>query len=308
MREIHPQFDPEVIAALIDGRLAGEAREQAIQQLAESEAAFEAFAETLRARAEEETGRSAVAEPAAAAPVVPLRPRWARAARPLAVAAVLLLLLGGPAAVFLIQRDAGPAPAGRLLAPVIERNPVLAQGWSERAWTVTRGGPSRLVEPSLAFRLGVRTVDLHLALALGDTGQAQVFLGEMAGWLAEVELSQLVQARYARLREQLASGGSTDALALAAEAERSLEELLDSPSFRLGRWTEAALLAARQGVPDPFESGRAVRFLERQAAEHSGATAEALRQIAELIRDGVDQSEYPELERQLFDVIAANAG
>lgn len=304
MREIEPHFDPEVIAALIDGRLTGEAREQAIHQLAESEAAFEAFAEALRSRA----GAHATAP----TPVPFVRRRRIPAVRPLAAAAVVLLLVGGSISVYLIRQDGGSAPAARLVAAVIDRNPVLAEGWSQRGWSVTRGGPSRLVEPSLAFRLGVRTVDLHLALALGDTSEAQVFLGEIAGWLAEIDLSQLVQARYERLGEQLAGEEPADILGLAAEAEQSLEGFLASPSFRLGRWSEAALVSAREGVPDLFESSQTEQFLERQASMHPDATAGAVRQIAELIQrliqNGIDPSEYRALEDHLLELIAANAG
>lgn len=55
-REAHlagDRFDLEELAALIEGRLKGEARARVVRLLAESDEAYEVFAETLRFQAEE---------------------------------------------------------------------------------------------------------------------------------------------------------------------------------------------------------------------------------------------------------------
>src|SRR4051812_12628012 len=83
------EFDPDLVAAFIDGRLSGAERERVVRLLAESEEAFEIYADAVRAR---DDLRADAIIPLPARPSVPVRrPRWLTAGAPLAAAAALLI-------------------------------------------------------------------------------------------------------------------------------------------------------------------------------------------------------------------------
>ncbi len=304
-------FDLEELAAFIDGKLTGEARARMVKLLAESEAAHEVFVETVRFQGEEQQLREGPE-------VIPIRGRrpafvgtwmvWV----PVAAAASLFLFLGRP----LFDSLAGPSAldfsTAQIVAELTARGDLgssLGEGWDQPGWSVTRGAAARLVESERAFRLGVRNVDLQVALGLQDASLADGFLSDIQEWLGEIDLSQAVRVQYATIQGLLSESGPSGALAQLGSAEVALDEFLASPSLPIGRWSEAARLAAVVREPQFFESEETSRLLdamdEQQLPEPD---VDALRQIRALIADGIAESDYPELNRLVREIIRRNGG
>jgi hypothetical protein len=302
------ELDLDLIAGLIDGRLSGAERERAIEQLSESEAAFEIYTDALRVRSD---------LPGAAGDIIPLSTAKRRPAPPwrtigsLAAAAVLAVAVVPQ---FMARRNAAAvdAPASQItmtLARQPDLSRRLAGEWDSRAWSVTRGA-SATVDTTLAFRLGVRTVDLNVALTLGDTARAARLTGELVESLGRTDLSEMARAEYVELRTQLTRGESpADLTERASHAERTLDELLDSFWFAFGRWTAGGDLAARTGTTEFFAAPLTERFL-KVAAKRQGlerADAEILDRIATLARKDVNGETMNTL-RQLFETLIRRHG
>jgi hypothetical protein len=154
----------------------------------------------------------------------------------------------------------------------------------------------------LAFRLGVQTVDLQVALHRGDTALAGLLTGEMGASLDAVALSEPVVASYAALRSRLATAPRAEAIAQASDAERQLGDLLESPAFGFGQWVGAAELAARLRDAAFFDSRHGVGFI--QATE--GLTAEdraALRSIDARLKQGSPEAALADVRTILQGVI-----
>ena len=303
------EVDLELISAFIDGRLSGDERQRAVRMLAESEAAFEVYSDAVRARTDLSDGE--------VVPIAVMRGRrtglpW-RTIGSVAAAAVVLI------AVFpLVQArreraviDATSAELVRpLMAPSAART-VLATTPDERGWSVTRGGSGRLVDSTIAFRLGVRAVDLHLALTQRDTLRADRLAREILESLNAVELSDAVKADFVALRSGLARGDAVDQLvARASRAEEGLDELLQSFWFDFGRWVGSGELAARARSEEFFADRRTTRFLESAAkgGDLSAGDAELLLQIARVSTQGVTGAEFETIRRHFDTLIRRHGG
>ena len=279
MDPIDTNLDLELLAALADGRLSGEERARAVRMLADSDEALELFANTVREQH---------ATDVTVVPITSAR-RWRqwKFVLPVAVAAAL--------AVVMVPRLAGPAKHGALAneyAMELAQNPRFAgglrDGWEQRGWAVTRGGTrargtsgAPKVESGLAFRLGVRTVDLQVALRRGDTALAGRMTNDLLETLKAVEFTDLVGAGYAELRSKLATEPLARSLERASAADRELADLLASPSYEFGQWVGAADVAAQMHDASFLESRHGTRFI--QSALPAGSLAaedvEALRLI-----------------------------
>lgn len=302
-------FDLEELAAFIDGKLTGEARARMVKLLAESEAAHEVFVETVRFQ-----GELLLEGPE----VIPLRGRrpafvgtW-KVWVPVAAAASLLLFLGRPLIDSLIGPSALDFSTAQIVAELTAREDLassLGEGWDQPGWSVTRGAAARLVESERAFRLGVRNVDLQVALRLQDAPLADGFLSDIQEWLGEIDLSQAVRAQYATVQTLLSESGASGALAQLGAAEVALDEFLSSPSLPMGMWSEAARLAAVVREPAFFESAETSHLFdtmdEQQLPEPD---VDTLRQIRALIADGIAEPDYPELNRLVREMIRRNGG
>jgi hypothetical protein len=311
MDPIDSNVDLELIAALIDGRLSGEDRARAVKLLAESDDALEIFANTLRQKQETPDVK-----------VVPITtaPRWRqwKVMVPVAAAAVLAIL---PT---LISR--GPqAVLASEYAMALAQDPHFASGlrsdWDQRPWTVTRGAETSLgatdarpvgspAESKLAFRLGVRSLDLQVALRRGDTALARRLTNEVLGNLNAVELAESVAAKYTEVRSRLATDGVARSIEQASEAEGELRELLRSPSFAYGQWVGAAELAAQTHDAAFFQSSRGTRFV-RSTIPGGGLAAEdteALRSIDGLTTRGLTDQALDEIDGVLQKIIRRRAG
>ncbi len=293
----------------IDGKLTGEARARMVERLAGSEAAHEVFVETVRLQ-----GERLLESPE----VIPIRGRrhafvgawkiWV----PAAAAASLLPFLGRP----LIDSLRGPSAldfsTARIVAQLTAREDLassLGEGWDEPGWSVTRGAAARFVESERAFRLGVRNVDLRVALRLQDVPLADGFLSDIQEWLGEIDLSQAVRAQYATVQTLLSDSGASGALGQLGAAEVALDEFLSSPSLPIGMWSEAARLAAVVREPAFFESDETSRLLDTiDGQQLPEPDVDALRQIRALIADGLAEADYPELNSLVRELIRRNGG
>lgn len=304
------EVDLELICAFIDGRLSGDDRQRALRMLAESESAFEVYSEALRARADLGGGD-----------VVPIASRLSRRTRipwrtigSVAAAAVALL------AVFPVvqaRRDRGvmDATSAELVQPLMSSPAVrtlLASATDERGWSITRGGSDRLADSTIAFRLGVRTVDVQIALAQGDTLRADRMAREILESLNAVQASDFVKAEYSTLRAGVARGDASDRLvASASNAEEELDKLLQSFWFDFGRWVGTGELAARTRSEAFFADRRTTRFLE-SAAERSGELSESdaavLLQIRMLASQGLTGEEFATIRQHFLALIRRHGG
>jgi hypothetical protein len=296
MDRIDTNIDLELLAALADGRLSGDERDRALKMLASSDDALEIFANTVRE------------QPHGGAVVVPITTarRWRqwKVIVPIAAAAAIAFLAvpkllgpGGrvvPANQYATQLASDPRFAGALRG-----------GWEERGWAVNRGGGVTTgtaavgsdVESRLAFRLGVRTVDLMVALRGADSVLAARLIGEIMETLKSVELSQAIVARYAELKAQLPSDSPAHLIARASDVEQQLRDLLRSPSFLLGQWAGAADIAAQAGEASFFNSSLGTRFVKSAipADQLTTIDGDALREIDSRLSQGGDKAVFDDV-------------
>jgi hypothetical protein len=319
-------FDVELIAAFIDGRLRGTERERVVKLLGESEAAFEVYADALRARAD-----------LGEADVIPITPALRRRNRPwllaipaLAAAALLVAvlprmrerpsdgLLAMPSELIvrplLAQSTARPLIGQSRAQPVTrQRELAVALGptLDEQSWPVTRGGGPVLVDSAAYLRLGVRATDLQVALAVEDRDRAGRTAGEMLDLLGSVNLSDASRADYAKIRTRITSGDSLGQIAESARrADDSLGALLGSHWFGLGKWFRAGELAARAHSAPFFASSETNEFLD-VAMQREGLAPDdvgLLRDVAGLAEGGVTDDEFEPVQEKFAELIRRHGG
>jgi len=289
------EFDPDLVAAFIDGKLSGPDRDRVVKLLAESEEAFEIYADAVRAR--EDLDADAIIPIPARPPVSVRRPRWLTAGAPLAAAAALLIavlprVLSNPAAMTFAMR------AESIAQPLTDRPQLvvaLRSGLDEPRWSATRGGVSAFADSTAALRLGTRATDLQVALAVGDRERASRVAAEMVEHLDSINLSDARRAEYGDLRQRITTEDSIGSIkAAAATADEHLREFLNSRWYGTGKWLAAGELAARAHSAEFFKSTETARFIE--AAIRSGGFApdevEALRQVEGVAKRGIAEDEF----------------
>ena len=308
MQSSENDIDLELIAALIDGRLAGAERKRAIELVSSSEAALEIYTDALRVQAD--------LAPEKVVALVPRRQagtrRWLAIA-PLAAAAVLLIAI---VPTVKARRDQAlfASTAMSIAQPVMGRAQVpgaLATGWEERNWSVTRGAASRLVESTVAFRLGVRAVDLQVALVRADTVPAVRVTDEIVESLKMEPLSESVMADYSALRTRITSTAPREqVVASASRSEEGMDAFLDSRWFDFGKWFAAGELAARTHAPEFFASNRTTRFLDWaiERGELAPSDVASLRQIRGLAAQGVSDGDYDTIQQLFLALIQRHGG
>lgn len=238
--------DPERLAALLDGRLKGREREEAIARLAASDEDFEAYADALaisaELNAEEEEG------------VTPIAPRRrAPARRWLAMAAVLAAVALAP---WLWTRFAARTDAARFAAQIEAGG--LPAGWDASPWGATRGAGDALSPEARAARLGARLVDLELAVRARGP-EAAALASETAMLLEGIPASGPTATIYREIARR--AGEPPEQLEPLLEQGRDMVPLLAGEErVELGAWTEAARIAAARRDRDFFESSQLERI------------------------------------------------
>ena len=328
--------DLEDLAAYIDGRLSGEKKTQVEERLLRDEDYYEVFMETSRFQQEErrsdESGESKV-----------VRWRLWRKLGPLSVAAglilaaSLLLLRNYPTRDWVVDLAEDTGVAGdivRLAARIgllrldvtegwiaaLDAAAITArERWSDPGWTRLRSsnvqagwyGPEEL-----AFRLGLRTVDLRVALAAHDRG-AVTQLASVLYEYADAANQFVAVAAYGDLRDRAGSadfdktGDVEELRELAETAEKLLEESYaegpedEARSFRLSRWTEAGRLAALSG------NARVLSLVIRDAGDAASVPeiAEELDRLEKLLaKREPDQEDFDAAAADFSRIAKALAG
>ena len=303
------EFDPDLVAAFIDGRLSGAERERVVRLLAQSEEAFEIYADAVRAR--DDLDADGIIRLSDRRLVPSRRPRWLTAGAPLAAAAALLIavlprVLSSPAATFAM-------PAESIAQPLTGRPQLamaLRSALDEPRWSATRGGVSTFVDSTAALRLGARATDLQVALAIGDRERAGRVAAEMVELLDSVNLSDAVRAEYGKLRKRIATEDSIGPIVgAAAAADELLRDFLGTRWYGMGKWLAAGELAARAHSADFFKSSETARFIE--AAIRSGGFApdevEALRRVEGAAKRGIAESEFETVRETFAKLIQRHA-
>jgi len=290
-------LDLELLAALIDGRLSGAERERALKLLATSDEALELFAHSLHEQRATEV------------PVVPIRsaPRWRRwqVVVPIIAAAglafVLLPTIRGsngraPSTQYAVQLESDPRFAG-----------ALREGWDQHGWSVTRGANDNqsAVEPRFAFRLGVRSVDVQVAVRQGNSAVASSVVDDIARTLDGIKFADLVAAKYAELKTHLASEPADRLATRAANAELEMSDFLKLPSFAFGQWVAAADLAAQTRALSFFQSKRGTAFIRESmpAGSLDADDTNDLKAIDARLAQGSDDAAFDEVHAILQRVI-----
>jgi hypothetical protein len=247
----------ESLAALLDGRLAGEQRERALASLEFNEDDQELLAEAMAVMAEVECGDAepdddepmygkdaaeipvvppgSVASGKAPADAVPM-PHWLRAPWLIATSALLVAL-----AVWVVNR---PSLGGRIEDLKYSQ---LQDRLGQTFWGVMRG-PGEELDP-ISSRQGSLHVDLLIALRAGDAERSKAILHTLKNEMGEESLEWA--AWYQGVELALESGRPPAELLESFEDE-DLENSKDQ-RFKDAQCLRTAMLAAIQGEKDFFE-------------------------------------------------------
>jgi hypothetical protein len=230
------------LAAFIDGRLSGSERQRVAEAIEADPGSYEVVVEALR-----------FLEAEAEAELRPSRekPRGRPFSRPQhwwPVAAVLVLAFGGW---WLWSRTAAvPQLPIQQLAALLENDPAGALGptWSEQSWSVMRGSNASATERAVAFRSGVLTVDLELALRHGHQPTAARLVDDLETHARERDQTAGALFAYAEIARQLREGEApADARSILIQADHLESRSTVATHYVLGKWIETARLAAASG-------------------------------------------------------------
>lgn len=227
----------------------------------------------------------------------------------------LLDLVGVAGPPSTVAELAAALPSADTLSPALEAT------WDRHGWPVTRGtGPATAAEQEAAFRIGVRVVELDVALAAGDRPLATRLTHQIEGLLAPLPGADPLRVLYAGdrgVRGRLADGESPAAL---LTLNRQGDELLppdeggDFPGFvdgswyGLGKWAGAARLAAVAGEAGFFTSGASRRFLRHLDLEELPTdVARPVGRLRELVADD-PEARLPDIVEQLGILVAVAGG
>lgn len=277
MPEITTCPPPEDLAALVDGTLGAEERARLMEHLAECEICFEVFSETVRTR--EEIGiemmTGTLGAPASSPDTpgrrrpddpLPFRKRLKVPLRfvvPFLVAATVVLSAG----IGLYKMFWGmPSLEAYRLADLFEGEaPELTGTFVQNTY---RSLPPEIEDlDQIAFLAGVRLVDLQVALVAENKDRARDMALQLRGFLENGLFFDVQSQEFRRIAEELDEGTRTpmDLRRELVPMEGTLTELLEEGDevryFSVGKWMEAARLAATTGRTDYFARGETRRFL-----------------------------------------------
>ncbi|HEY6324808.1 MAG TPA: hypothetical protein VJA16_24945, partial [Thermoanaerobaculia bacterium] len=210
-------------------------------------------------------------------------------------------------------------PSTEQLASLVGPVAPMQVPWGKRM----RGGTGAEELPDLptereAFQLGVGFLDLRLALASRNQGDAEYALSRLHVLLERVPLpAPELTAAYSEMGNKIRQSVPTPTLLAAAAAaeKKAMAELLEDPRMvELGRWTEACRLAGENGRADLFREPATLRVLDA-AMRPGGKDADSLdpqslataRSIRDTIASGrIDPAILGGLCRKLLDQLASD--
>jgi hypothetical protein len=313
--------DPEVLAALLDGKLTDKERESVLERLSQSPEAFETFAEAAAVLRDLDPEARGGATPAPDPQVVPLPkpkarpspPRWMRVWLP--IAAVLAGVLLVPR---IMNRSANPSEQLVALldgATLVQGggdgslSKALGADWDQPGWSVFRGDRVSSVRRQHEFRAGVRLVDFERALDANDVRAVSAIAPELVAVLGQLEGSGAVVAEYTPATQP--EGARSFSSGRERARGRLIEFLGDSPFFDLGLWVEQARLAALANRPAFFDARVArglSQVIDRLAADSTGnaSTLGHLRTLQRLMSDAT--VDLTAVRGILISIIRENGG
>ncbi|MBV9110533.1 MAG: hypothetical protein JO306_14075 [Gemmatimonadetes bacterium] len=308
---MEPLRKAERIAALLDGHLDERERAALLAELGASDDDLELLLDSaaITRELEEEdaaAGAPVTHEPAAvvtaeprrtevipitAAPSARRRARWWSDPRAVAAAAVLLLAIGSS---FWLARPRTPRSPVEAL-PVSMRT--LPAGWTH-LWAQTRGGDESISTSGTAFRFGVLVTDLEIAARAGDDPAADSAAHSVEDLFQQTNRGILAED-YRQMRIPPVAPTLTRVRRQAAKTALGLEPGV----VALGRWTEAARLAASVGAAEFFHSEESRGYAQGHVP--SGLT-EAGRVALGRVRDALGKRgapDWPGLRQALDDLL-----
>lgn len=223
------RLDRDTLAALIDGRLQGAARDAALASLAISPEDLEVVADVAAVSAELDDGVTdirAFGEQRRARR--PQLTRWLAAAAAIVVVATLPVML---------RRGASPTVDG--YAGLLSTAPVLREGWEAHSWSATRGSTDGITELARAVRAGALTTAIDLAVAHQDSAAQRLAL-QVAALFRDVPGASDVISAY----NGVAKIGTTVPVEQLRDARHAARDKVAGTAFDEGAWLEAARIAA----------------------------------------------------------------
>jgi hypothetical protein len=295
----------EELAALIDARLEESERKQLLAHIESCESCYEVFSETIRFREEEIGDQPAqLGSIAGKRPVdVPRRRLWLTIGS-LAAAALLAVAIWSPQVERFMSGVRGASSDGSLAVGNLVADLPFSQDnlipYDGSGWSRTRGLSDHLDETERSFRLGVRVVDLMVALRANEIPMAQRLLPEVAALADSFDVAEHLVATLREMQSRLEAGEPMDeVIDLAVLADGYATDLADGAAFELGKWAEAGRLAAASEEPEYFRR-RKIRELPNQL---EGAKLYAdLSGVLESLR--TDLAERPSVEQ--LDALASH--
>ncbi|MGH7648126.1 MAG: hypothetical protein ACREND_08405 [Gemmatimonadaceae bacterium] len=271
-------MDSAVLAAFLDGRLDGAARERVLSHLATSDVELAVLADAAAALAHVDAKR--VDDTVGAKGFRLVRHRGFVVG--LAAAAVLV---GIGIWRFAITRPSSPGPTVIHLTAQLSPS-TQPRSWSDDAWTVTRGSYDGGTERARAARIGALLVDIHVARSMADSSQVQL-VSELARLLEAYPAGSVAAAT---ARNLLTASAAQDDSSFAGVVAASTE-LASRDQLNIGAALEAARLAAGTHDTPFFLSGAASNAVSDASAHDStgaNARAEFMRLEAAAGRGSVD--------------------
>lgn len=254
------QIDPEMLAALLDGRLEGARREEALAALASDEAAYEAYVDAVAVTLELKA-----AEEAAIRPIRTAVPSWRRpGAQRFLIAAGLAALLILPWAVYRAQ---APDPSHLWMVEALNGYRTgVPEGWDPAPWGARRSVDGSLTPEARAVRVGAALVDLELAARAGDSERVRTIAGEVARLLDALPAAGPAAGIYRTIADRSGSGYQ-ELAPLLDRGRGSAFLLLEEERVRIGAWTEAARIAAARRADGFFSTDGSRSMLQRLGSD-----------------------------------------
>lgn len=313
----------EELAAYIDGGLDPAESRRVTEHLAACEDCFEQYSETARFLLDSGpmTLDAATKEPAfVTAKGVVRFPTLTERRRPatqwLSLAALVLVSVGMGA--YLQFLAPPPTLTAEDVTASLRGQSSLSQGFwvgSTKRGSADEGQDIRFDDTS--FQMGVQLVNLRLSLRENDTkGTRDSILPRIFGILGAQTGLKPVTESYSSLSQSLEKKSPGQVLGLASKIERESRDYFEESYLDLGKWVEAARLAALANDPSFFQQGDSREFLRhliwsdglRKNDERlDPPTLAILKQVAAVLgRGNLQAAEYSELSFLLEKILQAH--
>jgi len=296
----------EELAAFLDGMLPSEERARITAHLADCESCYEVFAGAVHFQQDEGASDGRDEEPVEGKEgrIVPFPVKQESATRSRkspwwAVAAAAVLVLGGGLAGYLLLFPSEP----KLELADLKGKVKPAQDFYHYAQY--RGGDRQSsAEDAPKFMIGVLLTDIRL-----DRSIDAERLAEVGRKLKKVSFADAQAQDVLDSAEKLKSGDPKTKEEVAKRLplqEAAIEEIVDSPFYKLGTWSEAGRLAAVTKTPAFFSRRSNERFfatlLENPLSKDEGV-AEPLEAIKDINDHGVREADFEPLAQHFREII-----